>query len=131
MSATEPPHLVAVKLAIMDSERPPTSAEVSLVELSQADRVTRALKRLLIFWGLAPLVFISFVPIVHLLGTLALLVLGPILSFVAYRTTVLIAGGSIDCPKCTRGTAVKEHTPGWPARMFCSHCGTTFYASRA
>ena len=58
------------------------------------------------------------------------MVLGPILAFTAYRTTVLVAGGTIACPKCTKAREVKDQTRGWPARMFCSHCGTTFYASR-
>lgn len=89
----------------------------------ERDRVRRAAKTLAVYWGLAPLLFFTFVPIVHLIGAGALLVAGPVAAALRYRTTYQSDQATGTCPVCKNAVTIRlepaERLPLW---KYCPLC---------
>lgn len=115
----------AILLSVMDSARPPQAGTVRVERLSLGRRSWRALGRLAMVSGvglvLAPL------PLLHGCGLVLLLIAGPALGVLTFRKTVLLDGGTVSCPRCAATVPVEAKTPGWPVRMHCGQCGSTFF----
>lgn len=117
----------AVRLTVMDSARAPLAGELRVLDLSATGRARRAAARLGMTWGAA--VFCVFIPLLHFVLVPSLLLLGPFVAWQTWRATVLLVAGTVTCPKCQAQAALEEGTAGWPARLHCGHCGTTFDAA--
>lgn len=114
-----------VLLSVMDSARPPLFATVQAERLSMGRRTGRALARLAMVSGAGAV--LAVLPLLHACGLVTLLVAGPAFAVLALRVTVLLGEGQVDCPKCGARVAIAAETPGWPARMHCGTCGSTFF----
>lgn len=108
-------------VAVMDSARAGKSVTHPVHVLSAGERVWRGLKRTLLVsaigLGILPL------PLMHVCGAVVAVIAGPIAGIFAARAHVLLGGGSVACAKCDQPLAVKDGTPGWPARVHCVSCG--------
>jgi len=118
----------AVDLTIMDSQREPLRAELSVEPIPMGRRAVRALVRLGGCWALA--VACVFVPLLHFVLVPGFLVLGPVLAYLGARATVLVKSEQVTCPRCAKATPVEPGTTGWPVRLWCASCGTTFFGRR-
>ncbi len=117
----------AVQLTIMDSARPPSAAVLEVETLAMGRRLLRAAGRGLLVSGIGALVVI--LPILHLCGAALLLLGGPILAIVTFRVSVLTVGAQqVRCPKCDGVVAINAKSSGWPVRLHCETCGSTFSA---
>ena len=112
-----------VLLAVMDSARPPQKGSVRVERLSLARRLARGLGRLALVSGIGAVLL----PMVHLCGFVMLLFGGPVLGYIAWKAQVLLDEGWVSCPKCGATVPIEAKTPGWPARMHCGACGSTFF----
>jgi ribosomal protein S27AE len=120
--ATQP-----VQLTIMDSARPPRPAVLEVEGLGLGRRTWRAVGRGALVSGIGGLVVI--LPILHLCGAALLLLGGPILAAVTFRVSVLTVGEQqVPCPKCDAVVPVEAKSGGWPVRLHCGSCGSTFSA---
>lgn len=70
---------------------------------------------------------LTLLPLLHGCGLLTLLLAGPIMGYYAFRPTVLLCDGWVECPKCGATVGLAAKTPGWPAHMHCGSCGSTFH----
>lgn len=120
--------LQPVDLNIMDSQRTPVRAELAVDPIAAGKRLGRGLLRLLACWALA--VACIFVPLLHFVLVPGLVLLGPVLAWRASVATVSVSSTEITCPRCSTLTPVEPGTTGWPARLWCASCGTTFFARR-
>lgn len=114
-----------VLLSVMDSAKPPLVATVQLERLSMTRRAGRGLARLGMVSGAGAV--LTVLPLLHACGLITLLIAGPAFAVFAFKTTVLLGDGRVDCPKCGAVVNIAAQTPGWPARMHCGTCGSTFF----
>lgn len=119
---------VPVTLQIRDSQRAPTPAVVDCERLTPGQRAGRGAARVALCWGAALLAV--FIPLLHFILVPALLLAGPVAGYFALRSTVTLSSPQLRCPKCVNLTHSAGAT-GWPARLICEHCGTTFLATPA
>ncbi len=113
-----------VLLTVMDSARPPTEAVVELERLSPGRRLGRGVVRWLAVSAVGAVVLV--LPLLHACGALTLLVAGPVAGVLAYRRQVLLGPGQLTCPRCEAAVPVAAGTGGWPVRLHCGGCGSTF-----
>ena len=118
--------LQPVDLNIMDSQRTPVRAELAVESIAVGKRLGRGLLRLLICWALA--VACLFVPLLHFVLVPGLVLLGPVLAWKASAATVSVSSTEVTCPRCSTLAPVEPGTTGWPIRLWCASCGTTFFA---
>jgi ribosomal protein S27AE len=72
---------------------------------------------------------VVILPILHLCGAALLFLGGPILAAVTFRVSVLTVGEQqVACPKCDAAVPVDAKSGGWPVRLHCGSCGSTFSA---
>lgn len=90
-------------------------------EWKSGERKWRALKTLVIVWGLAILAI--FIPIAHFFLVPLLLILGPILAASAYGQRSVILGGEGTCPQCGKPVEIVRAKDAWPLQDICSDCG--------
>lgn len=114
-----------VLLNVMDSSRTPATGNVLVERLSMPRRAGRAILRTGMVSGGGAI--LALLPLLHGCGLITLLVAGPVYGFMTWRKTVLLGEGQVSCPKCQATVAVADKTPGWPARMHCGTCGSTFF----
>lgn len=119
----------AVEIAVFESSRAAVRAQVPLERLTSARRAARGLGR----FALVSLVAagVTLVPLLHLCGATALVLLAPLAGYLAWRPTVLLAPAALPCPKCGAPVTVRGGTPGWPARLHCEGCGAGLVARPA
>lgn len=117
---------VAVSLQIRDSQRTPMQTRADCLRLSLGQRAGRSAARLGLCWGAALLAI--FIPLLHFILVPALLLAGPVAAYFGARPTVVLTSPQLTCPKCAELTHSAGAT-GWPARLICEHCGTTFLAT--
>ena len=115
-----------LELRIMDSQRPPTKVCLDVRELSLAERVRRGLFRFGSMLAVAMVCF--FIPIAHLLVTPLVLLSSPVFGFFAFRKQVIAVATEVTCPKCSERTPIEPGTVGWPLRLHCARCGSSFSA---
>ena len=120
--------LQPVDLNIMDSERTPVRTELEVESIAVGKRVGRGLVRLLACWAIG--VACVFVPLLHFVLVPGFLLLGPVLAWKASAATVRVSSTQVTCPRCAVVTPVEPGTTGWPIRLWCASCGTTFFARR-
>ncbi len=120
--------LQPVDLNIMDSQRTPVRTELKVDSIAAGQRLGRGLVRLLICWALA--VACILVPLLHFVLVPGFVLLGPVLAWKASAATVSVSSTEVTCPRCSTLTPVEPGTTGWPARLWCASCGTTFLARR-
>ena len=113
----------------MDSARPPTTASVTLQRLSATQRVGRGLARFAMVSGAGAV--LALLPLLHGCGLVTFLIAGPVMGFYAFRPTVLLGPSEVSCPKCAATVSVAAKTPGWPSRLHCGSCGSTFFVRPA
>lgn len=123
MTPMEP---VAVHVRLMDSQAEPKPAVLQARSVPFAERVLRGLKRLGLVSGIGLVVLV--LPVLHLCGAVVALVVGPVAAFLAFRGTAVLQAGTVECPRCAAQAAIEDGTTGWPARLHCLHCGSTFDA---
>ena len=109
----------------MDSARPPLNGSVRVERLSVGRRAARGLGRLGIVAFAGAL--LAVLPLLHACGLITLLIAAPTFAIFAFKTTVLLDEGWISCPKCGATVGIAAKTPGWPVRMHCGSCGSTFF----
>lgn len=114
-----------IDLTIMDSQRAPSRVELAVEPIPFGRRALRALARLGGCWLAA--VACVFVPLLHFVLVPAFLLLGPVLAWVGARATVTVKSDQVTCPRCALATPVQPGTTGWPLRLWCASCGTTFF----
>jgi hypothetical protein len=121
-------HPIQVTLAILDSARPPTVADLAVVVLTKSARLKRALRHLAAVWGGAALAIA--VPLLHFILVPLLFLAGPVVAVRAFRARVRAdAKTSIGCPKCAALVSLESPRYGWPLRFDCRECGVGFTAS--
>lgn len=114
-----------VLLSVMDSAKPPLVATIQAERLSAGRRAGRALARLAMVSGAGAV--LAVLPLLHACGLVTFLVAGPAFAVLTFRVTVLLGQGRVNCPKCGADVDIAAETPGWPARMHCGTCGSTFF----
>lgn len=114
-----------IDLTIMDSQRTPSRVELAVEPIPLGKRAVRALLRLGACWGLA--VACIFVPLLHFVLVPGFLVAGPVLAWLGARATVVVKSERVTCPRCNVETPVEPGSTGWPIRLWCASCGTTFF----
>jgi hypothetical protein len=94
----------------------------------ERDRRVRALKALGVCWVAAPLLFFTFVPIVHLLVSAGAFLAGPVVAYARYnvpRGSEKLTGR---CPVCNREITIalepKESVPMW---KYCPLCNAPLH----
>lgn len=103
------------------------SGEVYLQSWDRPARTKRAVKWLLILWGVGA--FCILFPIIHFVLPPLLFVAGPIIAFMIAQQESVVLGGAGKCPNCgatleiVRGNYLKP-TDQWPLRDLCSSCGS-------
>ena len=116
-----------VLLRIRDSAREPVAATLHVEPLSPRARLGRGVVRLMVCWVLA--VGCVLVPLLHFVLVPGLILLGPVLAWLATRATVEVKSERIRCPRCEQETGVEPGSTGWPVSLRCSLCSTTFSAT--
>lgn len=119
---------VPVLVRIRDSTREPVTSELEVETLALPSRLMSGLRMLLLSWALA--VAAIFVPLLHFVLVPGLFVAGPILGWLATRSTIRVKSTVITCPKCGQETAIEPRSKGWPVALRCSHCSTSFSAAQ-
>lgn len=93
------------------------------IEYDQRDRLKRALKVLLICWLLAPALFFTFVPVVHLVLSVGVFLAGPLLAYRRYRMLSSNDKVSGQCPQCRNAITLRlepaEKLAKW---KYCPRC---------
>lgn len=64
------------------------------------DRIVRAATMWIGCWMLAPLAFVTLIPVAHLALTVGLLIAGPVIAVSRYRTTFYANSAEGACPSC-------------------------------
>lgn len=119
-----------VRVAIMDSARPPLEATLLVRELTRWHRIGAALLVGLATAGVG--VVLILIPIIHFCAPAVALIASPIVGYFKYRKTVRsVAVETLHCPKCTAKIPVKEGGEGWPIRLHCDECGSTVLVTPA
>ena len=119
--------IIGVLLRIRDSAREPVAATLHVEPLSAGARFRRGVVRLVVCWVLA--VACVLVPLLHFVLVPGLIILGPVLAWLATRATVEVKSERIGCPRCEKETGVEQGSTGWPVSLRCSLCSTTFSAT--
>ena len=100
----------------------------SVTLYNPSDRLNRAAKALGISWGLAVLALITFIPVVHLVLAIGLLIAGPITAYGLYRTSITANHVTGVCPACQQDMKLAlqpaEHLPMW---KYCPKCTTPLH----
>lgn len=115
-----------VTLQIRDSQRDPVNTELEFEHINLGQRIGRAAIRLVVCWALAVATF--FIPLLHFVLVPGFVVVGPVMAFLAFRSTVKVTSTSVTCPKCEKVSTIEKGLTGWPVTLRCSHCSTTFFA---
>jgi hypothetical protein len=115
-----------VALQIRDSARAPTKATLEIEAIPFGRRLGRGAVRLLFAWVIG--VFCVLVPLLHFVLVPGFLIAGPVLAWLAVRATVEVKSASVTCPKCAKEAPIEAGSTGWPVRLRCVACGTTFSA---
>ena len=88
------------------------------------ERVLRAATMWIGCWLLAPLAFLTLIPVAHLALTVGLLIAGPLIAVSRYRTTYYANSVEGVCPSCEREIklALSVAQPP-PLYTYCPLCG--------
>jgi hypothetical protein len=101
---------------------------VPVREWSEDDRTKRAMKRLAICWiGAIPAAALP----PHIPWILLMLLAGPILAMLAWRSKGTIQHCEVDCPDCGKKVPVEEQPASWPVGARCRACGNIFSIEQA
>jgi hypothetical protein len=98
-----------------------STAQVTVVHLTSADRVLSGLKILGICWLAAT--FAVLIPIAHFILVPAGLLAGIFLFYRNYKFSVKAIEGSIPCPKCEKSLPTSAQPFEWPKHETCPACG--------
>jgi hypothetical protein len=101
-----------------------TDAKATLEDWDTLDRARRAVIALAICWACGGIVLFIFIPIVHLVASGTLLVLGPVLFFMRFLQQTSLKAVEGQCPRCKApgkfsfGKRYKS-----PKNINCDTCG--------
>ena len=103
---------------------PETDAKATLEDWDLLDRMRRSVIALALCWATGGVVLFTFIPIVHLVASGVLLVLGPVLFVLRFlqRTSLNLVEGQ--CPRCKvpgKFSFGKRYTS--PKNINCDTCG--------
>lgn len=115
MSATE---VIEVKLRGLPNGE--SRGSVTVQRWSKNERVSRAMKGLLLVW-ISALVILC-VPGLHIVAIPLALFVAPLVFFIRYRTQSVVTGGSGRCPECSEAVALMRAKDDWPLFDICSSC---------
>jgi hypothetical protein len=99
-----------------------TPGEVYVQNWDPPARMKRALKALGLCVGGALAVFMTLIPVMHLLLAVAILIAAPIVAFSVYGQESAVLGGSGTCPKCGQPLPLVGGKPNWPLKDLCGNC---------
>ena len=112
----------ATAVVVRDRQGQEAAGSVYLKVLDKGARTKRAATSLAICWGLAlaslPIMFLHF----FLVPTFA--ILGPVLFAMRMKQERFVLGAQVDCPACSKTTALGKQADGWPLLASCGGCGT-------
>lgn len=97
--------------------------------LSLSERISRASKKILVFWAAAILAILP--PVLHFILVPLFFLLGLYLGVRSYLQTKLIFGGEVACPGCTQAVAINPQPEIWPLTVYCTHCRLGLKINRA
>lgn len=93
------------------------------VGYSSRERTTRALVMWLGCWAAAVAVFLTLIPLIHLLGALSLLVAGPLGAYRRFNAFATARGAEGICPACNQAVVVAvEKYATLPMWTYCPSC---------
>lgn len=97
-----------------------TYSEAEIVSLSQAGKVGRAVKVLILCWLVAAVCVL--IPGFHFILVPAGLLVGVVLFFRQLKLHQLFVKGNITCPSCQNTFPAKSTSFNWPRYDRCSGC---------
>jgi hypothetical protein len=105
-----------------------TIGDAEIKEYAPRERMTRALKKLGMFWGAA--VVSVLIPVFHFVLVPGFLILGPIMARLQYKQELEIKDAKFPCPDCKKEVEFKKVSGNWPLRQICPHCSSQLYLNK-
>lgn len=102
---------------------------VYIHHFSPPERMTQALKKLGLFWGIA-LVSV-LIPVFHFVLVPLFLILGIFFAHRSYKSEGRILSGETRCPHCQTEVQVKPAELQWPISEICQNCARVVRMERA
>lgn len=96
--------------------------DLNIIFAQKADVAKKALKNLMMFWGVG--VLCVFIPLAHFILVPLFLLLGIFFGYRAMGYKFLIKSGSAECPNCHATVEIKDLWFKDESRSRCDHCGT-------
>lgn len=109
---------IKVQANVSDERRSPGVVEVEYFSPRQRTQV--ALKKLLMFWGIA-LVSV-LIPIFHFITVPLFFGLGVFFAHRSYQSRGQVITGETHCPHCQNKVVIKKAELQWPVSEICQSC---------
>ncbi len=97
-----------------------TPLEATVVQCLRGELVSKAIKTLFSFWGIA--VLCVFIPVLHFFLVPLFLIIGIFFSIRTLKYKFTIRVGSFLCPECSKHNSIKNLWFAAEARFRCAHC---------
>ena len=117
---------------ITSNDLPPQAGRLRAHNYSSHARWRGAVVLWIGCWVLAPLVFVTFIPLVHLLGALGLVIAGPLLAYRKYTTPYVAEAVTGHCPACAEPlTLTLKQAERPPLYTYCPKCSAPLQISES
>ncbi|WP_413944560.1 hypothetical protein [Bdellovibrio sp. HCB-162] len=118
MDATAQGEKVLIQANVGDERR--TDGIVYIKHFSPPERMSQALKKLALFWGIA-LVSV-LIPVFHFVTVPLFFFLGLFFARRTYKSEGRVLSGETRCPHCQTEVKVKPAELQWPITEICQNC---------
>jgi len=109
---------IEIEANVSDERREP--GYVMVKYFSPPEKMTQALKKLGLFWGIA-LVSV-LIPVFHFVLVPLFFFLGIFFGYRSYKSEGRVLGGETHCPHCKNEVKVKPAELQWPVSEICQNC---------
>lgn len=89
------------------------------------EKMKRAMQRLGMFWGMALLSVL--IPVAHFILVPLFFLIGPFLSYKAYKEEGALEACDIICPECKKASTFDKNSGEWPLHQPCPQCMNRIY----
>lgn len=106
-------------IRIENAENQSTIGQLHITTYSQQERTSRAVKMLMLCWGLALITL--FIPLAHFVLVPGFLIAGPIVAYKRYQMAEHPSNADGDCPTCKQPSSIHlEPSDSLPMWTYCS-----------
>lgn len=97
--------------------------KITAYHFSKEEQMLNAVKKLLMFWGIA--VVCVFIPALHFVLVPLFLVLGVYFFIKTIKLTARVTEGETSCPVCQKTIKIEPTLLSWPLTEICQSCVNT------